>query len=258
VRLDEHDDAGGQALLEEALALEPQFEPALAALGSLLMRVPDGRTVDPERAARARNLLTHATAVEPDRLESWIALGRAELAGGDPGRAAKALENAWRRAPDRSDLLGWYTFALAENGQHALAASLLRATLLKSADPEDRTSGERYLRQVVEREVWGLANQGKLDEAQARIEAHLSAGPDAELAKSLNETHARIESQIGGRDCVADYNSGIRAANEQKFAEARPLFEKVVASCSAIDPALVEQAKQVLADIAKFEKKKKK
>ena len=256
----DREDAGRReeaiALLREALARAPDYEPAQALLGRLLVAGSDRPAA--AAAAEARQWLGRSVESEPGRLDSWIALGHAELGeGGSPKRAAAAFERAWRGAPDRTDVVGWYTYALAEDGQYARAAAILRATLLKSSDPEDLTSGRHYLKQLAEREVWGLANAGKYEDALARIGAYETAGVDAELAKSLAETRQRIERELAGNRCVDDFNAGIRAANEQKFSEARPLFEKVVADCSATDAALAARAQEVLAEIAKFDRKKK-
>ena len=60
-----------------------------------------------------------------------------------------------------------------------------------------------------------------------------------------------------GQRCFDDYNAGIRAANEQKFADARTAFEKVIAGCAATDAALVARAQETLEEIKKFEKKRK-
>ena len=203
---------------------------------------------------------TTVLAAAGDDLDSWIALGHAELApGGSAKRAAAAFERAWKAAPDRTDLLGWYTFALAEDGQYERAVAILRSTLLESANPEDLTSGRYYLQRIAEREVLGLANSGKHEDALARIASYLAAGApaDTELAKSLTAMKPQIERELVARRCADGYNAGIRAANEQKFAEARPHFEKVVAECAATDAALAARAQETLAEIAKFDKKRK-
>jgi tetratricopeptide (TPR) repeat protein len=255
---DEGATAEAVALLRDSLARDAAYEPTQAALGTLLALGAPGRPPSAADAAEARELLRRSTAAEPGRVDTWVALGTVEaMEGGDRKAAVRAFEKAWRLAPDRSDLLATFTMALAEDGQAPRAEALLRQTLLRSANPEDRITGEVYLQRIAEREVWGLANEGKLEESLARIAAYLAAKPTAELAKSLNETKGRIESQLHGQRCADDYNAGIRAANAQKFAEAKPFFEKVIAGCALTDLALVDSAKKVLGELAKFEKKKK-
>ena len=101
-----------------------------------------------------------------------------------------------------------------------------------------------------------LTGKGDYDDALSRIAAYLTAGADPELTKSLTETRERIERQLAGERCYDTYNAGIRAANEQKFAAARPLFEKVVAECAEVDATLVERARGTLDEISKFDRKK--
>ena len=112
------------SLLREALARDPEFEPAQAALGTLLAIGAPGRLPEAAQAGEARGLLRKSTAQEPGRVETWIALGTVEaMSGGDRKAAIKAFENAWKLAPDRSDILATYTMALAEDGQFARAAA---------------------------------------------------------------------------------------------------------------------------------------
>jgi arylsulfatase A-like enzyme/Flp pilus assembly protein TadD len=162
-----------RALLEEALALEPENTRALALLGPVY-----GRAGELPRAARTlekaialgetspdirRNLalvylqqgklpqavaeLQKASQDAPSDASIWFSLGNAFLRGRNGGRAAEAFERALALRPDWPEAIFNLALAYQSGGQSRRAADAYRRFLSSggSKDPERRAEAEERL-----------------------------------------------------------------------------------------------------------------
>ncbi len=118
--------------LTDALALHPDFVPALIGMGQL----HEARKQWPEAIATFRR----ATAVAPDDPTTHLELGRALLATNKPAEAVRELEQTVRLTPQSAEALTALGAALSATGKRNQARDALRKALI--ADPTSREARE--------------------------------------------------------------------------------------------------------------------
>ncbi len=168
-RLTREDTVKGSGHLREALALEPDFALAWAALGQAHTRVAEAGWCQPaEGFAEAETAILRALALEPDLAEAHAALSRVRLVRDwDLRGAAVGLERARQLAPGNAAVLRAAGELARSQGRFAEAFELIRRALAQ--DPLS-ASAHTNLGLV-------LHATGALAEAEAAYRQALSLAP---------------------------------------------------------------------------------
>jgi len=138
-------------LIDRALALDPDYPPALAAAAEtviLLSRRPDTYGDIPwvEARAQAGQLLQRALARDPESAEAHAVMGLM-LAGEDPEAAIASLDRALTLNPSLANAGHWRASQLADAGQLREAISVRRNIL--DRDPLFRVNLFMYTRDLM-------------------------------------------------------------------------------------------------------------
>lgn len=171
-RLRKNDSAGARRLLEQAVALAPEYSAAWNALGVI---APDD--------ALAEAHFRHAAEADADNLEAALNLGALLLR---TGRAEEALPYHQRVAlqlPNDAAAQAQHGMNLYQLGRLAEAERALRAA--KSIDPRHPSLPQLFLAEI-------HARRGEKASAISEIEELLAARPDAQLERTLRATLARL------------------------------------------------------------------
>jgi predicted CXXCH cytochrome family protein len=127
---------------------------------------------------------------QPARPEFYTELGEAWLAAGNPRNAVAPLEQAWKRAPQSPVVLLDLSEALMQSGQTQRAAELLKAApadpllLYQAGQFEKALALDPDMSQAHNEFGEQLANEGRIDRAEAEFRAALSIEPDLPAAQS--------------------------------------------------------------------------
>lgn len=119
---DRSDLLSARGLLDEALELDPQFAPALAARAQVALFLSDsihayGDTPIADSVARAEVLLERALAVNPQLASAHAVRGLKHHIVRDFDRASKALARALELNPSHGDALNWRLLTLGSAGR---------------------------------------------------------------------------------------------------------------------------------------------
>lgn len=119
--------------LDQALALDPSYAPALAQKAILVLLLSNapgayGEMPVAEAVEEAQKLIDRALAAAPDFAEAHAALGVARLyGGGSLADAETALKRAIALNPSLSDAQNWLANVIARRGDHAQSLALYEA-----------------------------------------------------------------------------------------------------------------------------------
>ncbi|NGX15841.1 hypothetical protein [Wenzhouxiangella sp. XN24] len=203
-------------LLDEALALDPDYAPAQAAAAQVLLLLNNevwrgyGDIPLDEAVALAQPLLDRALALDPDLAEAHAVQGLLFLMQRDPARAEPALARALALNPGQSDVLHWQAELLGGAGrlreqlaaQRRLAeldplyvanlATMSGALLASGELAEAQATAVRMQRafpdnpQGFTREAVVLYASGRLAEAQAAVARALELASKDAFAQRMN------------------------------------------------------------------------
>lgn len=121
-----------QALLDEVLAIAPDYIPALNALARIYYRIPKTEGLSREQNdAEVRALAARVVAIDPDGISSMIWQGWFATLDGDMQAAAKFYEKAMRIDPNNTDLARVLVVFLTNIGRPDDAVALSRYLLLR-------------------------------------------------------------------------------------------------------------------------------
>jgi TolB-like protein/Tfp pilus assembly protein PilF len=215
-------------LLDDALALDPDYAPALAAAAQAVLLLNDrvsgyGDIPLDQAAAIAQPLLDRALALDPNLAEAHAVQGLLLDQQRDYTRAEAALARALVLNPSLSDALHWQAGLLGKAGrlrerlasQRRLAEldplnvanlSVLPATLLDIGEPvEAEAVAVRMQRafpdnpQGFSAHAWVLLNTGRLAEAHETAAKALALAPEAAATQLTN---GRVLYMLGDFDRV--------------------------------------------------------
>ncbi|WP_262690013.1 winged helix-turn-helix domain-containing protein [Kordiimonas aestuarii] len=114
------------AAFEEALVLDPQFVPALAAKAKTLLAINWAGSFDPTWRVRARKTLDELEAIAPESVETYLTKGYYHYWGfRDYQAASAALEQAAAVAPKRSEVWELKGYVARRQGKFKEAAAAL-------------------------------------------------------------------------------------------------------------------------------------
>jgi tetratricopeptide (TPR) repeat protein len=172
-------------LLERAVALDAGDAGYQTALGRALLAKWDEERTDTAAAdtlQRARAVLARAAELDPQRVNTLVMLGRAELiAGTDLARAASLFEQAVRMAPAREQYRLQLAQCLIEQGEFAKARAYLGPLVARGSFPEIRDAARRLLGATASRSAAPAGNaSGGAIEDRASISADPAAPPRRE------------------------------------------------------------------------------
>jgi TolB-like protein/Tfp pilus assembly protein PilF len=111
-----------RTLIDEALALDPDYAPALAASGELWMLMSDSPTSygdipEEEANARAREVLERALALDPELADAHAAMGLLFIILADYDAALAHLDRALSINPSLTNANHWHGLAYSRSGQ---------------------------------------------------------------------------------------------------------------------------------------------
>jgi TolB-like protein len=111
-----------RTLIDEALALDPDYAPALAASGELWMLLSDspwsyGDIPEDEARARAREVLQRALALDPELADAHAAMGLLFMLLSDYDTSLAYLERALALNPSLTNANHWHRLAHSRSGQ---------------------------------------------------------------------------------------------------------------------------------------------
>jgi TolB-like protein/Tfp pilus assembly protein PilF len=205
--------AAARGLLEDALTLDPNYAPALAALAQTLLLLNSdisayGDIPMDQALAMAQPLLDRALALDPKLAEAHAVQGFAFNYQRDFARAAVALSTALSLNPNLPDALHWQAMQLENSGR--LRESLALRQRLDAIDPLNVANMLRLNGR--------LRDGGKLAEAQAVTARLLRAFPDSPQTFSaqafdLLETGRLAEAQIPAARMLALGSNWAQATN---------------------------------------------
>jgi TolB-like protein/Tfp pilus assembly protein PilF len=215
-----------RGLLEEALKLDPDYAPALAALAQTVLHLGNGREgygdIPGDQAlAIARPLFDKALTLDPTLADAHAGQSLIFRIQGDLARSQAALTQALALNPNLPDALHWQAVLLNDAGSlraqlavqqrldaidplNVAALTRLNATLHDSGKPvEAQTVTARMLRafpdspQTFGAQARDLMDAGRLAEAQVPMARLLALGPN--WGPLFN---ARLYSRLGDSDRV--------------------------------------------------------
>jgi TolB-like protein/Tfp pilus assembly protein PilF len=164
-------------LLDEALALDPDYAPALAAAAQAVLFLNDrvggyGDIPMDQAAALAQPLLDRALALDPNLAEAHAVQGLLLNQQGEFTRAEASLARALALNPNLSDALHWQAGLLGDAGR--LREQLAAQRRLVELDPLHVANLAGM--------PWALLESGELDEAEAAAVRLQRAFPDNPMA----------------------------------------------------------------------------
>lgn len=181
--------------------------------------VPHGRRGPGESAASLDVLakdLAERMAKDPENLEGWLMLGRTYFAIGQAPKALKAVEQAYRLAPDQTSVLIAYAEAIAANNGNRLEgrpAELIRTVLAK----EPGNSYARWLDGMLAHQ------QGRYAEAAQTWQGILNEmDPDSEEAGQMRQMIAEAQGRAGAQSADLGPESGSTTQNSDPEATPTP------------------------------------
>jgi tetratricopeptide (TPR) repeat protein len=146
----------------EALAIDPEYAPALLTVG--------GYELACGRKAEGMELLLQLTRLSP-KTEDWIEIideaGQALMDGGDAANTCKLYEAALEASPGEQAFITGLGWALCRAGKQQDALPWLERAVAN--DPNNSTVLNDY--------GWGLAELGRFDEAQKVLEKAIQLAP---------------------------------------------------------------------------------
>jgi len=133
-RLTPEDNAAAMHHFEQAIALDPQFARAYAALAlTWTRRAIDGWTESPEQALiEAAKLASQAAEIDPDQPQVHFVRGQIALFYGDHAAAISAAMKATRINPNYADAYGLLAWILHYGGRPRLAEKALQDALSRN------------------------------------------------------------------------------------------------------------------------------
>jgi hypothetical protein len=194
---------------------------------------PDDRK---EAGLYARGVLERATRAVPDDPELMALLARTWVVwpGDDAGAGLALAARASAALPGRDDVRLDLLSLTALTGRDAEALAMAERYFPPGTDPDLRRAARGALLAGDVRAANLRAAAGDLEGAEARLRAaRHRVADDSELAaeadRFLDEfSHARAEK--AGVDqqnrAIAEYNAGVKAANERRYADAIPAFRR--------------------------------
>ena len=174
-RLAAHDPEGAVRILEEAVAIAPQFSAAWNALGVIAFQTGDD--------SRAESLFRKALAADPDAYEPLVNLAGVLLKKNAPAEALPLNQRAVRDRPEdalANAQLGMNYFKLDQFDQ---AEQYLLAA--KRLDPAQFYQPQLFLADIYTR-------RGNRRAAIQELESVLAIRPDGPLADSIRHNLARL------------------------------------------------------------------
>jgi TolB-like protein/Flp pilus assembly protein TadD len=202
-------------LLDQALALDPDYAPALAAAAQAVLHLHDrasgyGDIPLDQAAAMAQPLLDRALALDPNLAEAHAVQGLLLVLQSDYPRAEAALARALALNPSLSDALHWRAGMLGDAGrlrerlatQRRLAEldplnvanlTVLPLTLLDIGEPVEAEAVALRLQgafpdnpQGFMAHAWVLQTTGRLAEARLAAAQALALAPEAAITQLTN------------------------------------------------------------------------
>jgi len=176
-RLTPEDNVAAMHHFKQAIALDPQFARAYAALAlAWTRRAIDGWTEEPEQAlAEAAKLANQAAQIDPELPQVHFVRGQIALFSGDHAAAISAAMKATRINPNYADAYGLLAWTLHYGGRPRLAEKALRDAL--SRNPASNASYNQIA--------------GEIQFATHRYTAAV-ASFDAALERNPTHTRARL------------------------------------------------------------------
>jgi tetratricopeptide (TPR) repeat protein len=234
------DDA--RALLEKRVAADPKDGMAAWSLGELLMEQGDA-------VPRARSLLLAGTNARPDVPEIAVAYGRSLLDSPEPSeaeldRAIALLNTARDKLRYRADVLATQAVLLAARGNFPAAESLITRALPVLGDPDAlswaRASLDQFRRRSQATEEYERRIAGGDDPPPVDIR------PAEAQGTSLPPPPASIPADVYNRD-IETFNKGIALANQRNYTGALALLEPLYFSTRV--PEIKDRLGPLLADL---------
>ena len=156
----------GIELLDEAIALDPDYAPAFAQRGIGAMLMADsqyGSVPDAEAHRRAKRFIDRALELDPGHAEAWAALGLYHAnRPTEEEQAIEALTRALSINPNLIDASNWLYIAFGETGQVTDALALI----------EDMVERDPLYLPAFGNSVLTLNNLGMVDRAQQLIDRY--------------------------------------------------------------------------------------
>ena len=169
-RLTREDNAAAMHHFKRAIALDPQFARAYAALAlTWTRRAIDGWIEEPEQAlVEAAKLANQAAEIDPDLPQVHFVRGQIALFFGDHAAAISAAMKATRINPNYADAYGLLAWILHSGGRPRLAENALQDAL--SRNPASNASYNQIAGEI-------LFATHRYDEAVGSFEAALERNP---------------------------------------------------------------------------------
>lgn len=192
------------AAFQQAVAIQPDYVPALLWLGASYM--------DAGRGGEAQPLLEKAVSLAPRSVSARFWLGRAALAAGDHTRAVEQLESALQTDPEARPVHYPLAMAYRALGDQARAADHLARWKEGRVDPDDPLMAEvgASLQTAVSYEVSGTRalEKGDWSGAAAMFRKGLAVAPrDATLHQNLGTALFLGGDQAGA---LAEFEEALR------------------------------------------------
>jgi len=123
-----------EALLKQALALDPDFALGLAALGEVYAQRAMSWWSGLEEADRALALARQALAREPELLEAQLVVAMVHRIRGEIPQLLEAAERIAKLAPDHPAIIEWLAWSYMSNDEPLRALTLLEAQIARHPD----------------------------------------------------------------------------------------------------------------------------
>ncbi|MEA2601012.1 MAG: hypothetical protein QOF89_2004 [Acidobacteriota bacterium] len=277
--VDEEHRAAAEEHFRAALAVRPDYGPALGGLGYLAERAnhpqearswyekavklaPDDFVVQyryarnlledpgPDSLRAARAALARVVALRPDFGEAWASLGYTYQSDEwVDENAIHALETARRLLPSRLDVAHNLALAYARTGHRQQAQELIDRVLAPQADPDMVTNVREALLDEDYRHAEDLVNQEKLAEALPLLEQVRDATRLPERRRTLELRIDEIHKVLDFNHFVEQYNQAVDRANHGDVQGAVAILEPLAGTVR--DPNQAEQARTLLQRLRK-------
>ncbi len=219
----------GQALLERAVATDPNFSQAQALL-SILYVLESGNFVEgaPANLTRAIRSAEQAVKLDPRLSDAYLAVGMARAQQGRNREAMETLRHALSLSPN------------ADSVMDALGYVYLHAGLLKEAEAMIRRSlvlnpNVRVARLML---VRCLLFQGKLAEAEAELQRAAEPGMDLPEVTSVRALLAYYSGRLDEAVALADKVHGAGRLQDRSLYTFAGVVHAARGRREAVDPAV--------------------
>jgi TolB-like protein/lipoprotein NlpI len=167
-----------RALIDRALALDPDYAPALAASGELWLLLAEGSYGDvpgAESNARAREVLERALELDPQLADAHAGMGLLFISLGDYAGAQAHLERALAINPSLTNANHWHRLSLSRSGR--MLEAIEAGYRFAERDPLFLATHTNM--------VFELAVVGNFDEAERLARRVMRSHPDRQSAPMM-------------------------------------------------------------------------